>query len=160
MTSGPVGGVPDITDDEINLRLEALAQKTAFTTVVIDACHSGTITREDFGERVRSVEADARPAAELPPSPIPLDRRRPLREAGPSGWMPLADKYVLIAGCRDEEESYEYRPSEGRGVVVHGALTWFLCRELRLASATTSYRDVCERTAALVNAANVASEAC
>ena len=29
--------------------------------------------------------------------------------------MPLADKYVLIAGCRDDEQSYEYRPPEGRG---------------------------------------------
>jgi hypothetical protein len=148
----PVGDVPDITDDEINLRLEALAQKTPYSTVVIDACHSGTVLRDDGGERARSIEADARPASELPPSPIPADRRRPLRQVGPSGWMPLADKYVLIAGCRDEEESYEYRPLEGGGRVVHGALTWFLCQQLRRASATASYRDVFEQTAALVTA--------
>ena len=150
----PIGDIADITDDEINLRLEALAQKTAFTTVVIDACHSGTVTRDDSAGRARTVEADRRPASELPPSPIPVDRRRRLREFGPSGWMPLAEKYVLIAGCRDEEESYEYRPPERGGAVVHGALTYFLCQQLRRVSATTSYRDVFERTAALVNAAN------
>jgi hypothetical protein len=150
----PIGDVPDITDDEINLRLEALAQKTPYSTVVIDACHSGTILRDDGGERARSIEADVRPVSELPPSPIPADRRRPLRQAGPSGWMPLADKYVLIAGCRDEEESYEYRPLEGGGRVVHGALTWFLCQQLRRASAAASYRDIFEQTAALVTAAH------
>ncbi len=150
----PVGDAPDITDDEIHLRLEALAQKTGFITLIFDSCHSGTITRDDFGERARSIPADTRLASELPPSPIPADRRQPLRAAGPSGWMPLADKYVLIAGCRDEEQSYEYRPPEGGGAVVHGALTYFLCQQLRRASATTSYRDVFERTAALVNAVN------
>ena len=68
--------------------------------------------------------------------------------------MPLTDRYVLIAGCRDEERSYEYRPPEGRGKVVHGALTYFLCQQLRRLSGSTSYRDVFERTAALVNALN------
>lgn len=150
----PVGDAPDITDDEIHLRLEALAAKTGFITLIFDACHSGTITRDDFGERARSIAADTRPASELPPSPIPDDRQQPLRTAGPSGWMPLADQYVLIAGCRDEERSYEYRPPEGGGTVVQGALTYFLCQQLRRASATASYRDVFERAATLVNTAN------
>jgi hypothetical protein len=150
----PVGDAPDITDDEIHLRIEALAQKTGFITLIFDACHSGTITRDDFGERARSIAADTRPASELPPSPIPADRQQRLRTAGASGWMPLADQYVLIAGCRDEERSYEYRPPEGGGTVVHGALTYFLSQQLRRASATSSYRDVFERAAALVNAVN------
>ena len=46
---------------------------------IVDACHSGTVTRDDFGERARSIDADARPASELPPSPIPADRRRRAR---------------------------------------------------------------------------------
>jgi hypothetical protein len=157
----PVGDAPDITDDEIHLRLEALAEKTSFITLIFDSCHSGTITRDDFGEPGRSIAADTRPASELPPSPIPADRRPAMRAAGASGWMPLADQYVLIAGCRDEERSYEYRPPEGGGAVVHGAMTYFLCQQLRRASTNnggnttaTSYRDVFERTAALVNAVN------
>jgi hypothetical protein len=151
----PANEVADITDDEIQLRLEALAAKTPYTTLVFDACHSGTITRDDFGARARSVQADDRVATDLPPSPIPPDRRRPARAVGPSGWMPLTDRYVLIAGCRDDEESYEYRPPEGGGSLVHGSLTYFLCQQLRRAPADATYRDVFERTAALVNAVTV-----
>ena len=146
----------DITDDEIQLKLEALTAKTSSATLIFDACHSGTITRDVFGEKARGVAADRRSVSELPPSPIPMRLRQATQAAGPSGWMPLADKYVLIAGCRDEEMSYEYRPPEAFGAVTHGALTYFLCEQLRQAAAGTSYRDVFERAAARVNAENSA----
>jgi len=144
----------DITDDEIHLRLKALGAKTSFTTLIVDACHSGTITRDAFGEASRGVPADRRPISELPPSPIPKEATRSVGgaagERGPSGWMPLADQYVLIAGCRDEELAKEHRPPEGEGKIVHGALTYFLGQELRRATSGTSYRDVFERAAARV----------
>jgi hypothetical protein len=143
----------DITDDEIHLKLAALAAKTPFTTIVVDACHSGTITRDAFGARTRSVEPDLRPASELPPSPIPQGQLM-LTRSGASGWMPLDDKYVLIAGCRDDEESTEYAPPEGGG--SHGALTYFLCQQLRRSISGTTYRDVFETAAAKVNAYNTA----
>ena len=141
----------DITDDEIHLKLKALAAKTEFTTIIVDACHSGTITRDAFGAETRSVEPDLRPISELPKSPIPPGRQTLTRSAA-SGWMPLDDTYVLIAGCRDDEESMEYAPPEGGG--SHGALTYFLCQELRRAISGTTYRDVFEAVAARVNAYN------
>jgi hypothetical protein len=148
----------DITDDEIHLRLVALGKMTSFITLIVDACHSATITRDAFGVASRGVQADTRPISELPPSPIPGAATRSAsgapRETGPSGWMPLADQYVLIAGCRDEETSFEYRPPEGEGKLVHGALTYFLSQELRQATPGTSYRDVFERAAARVTANN------
>ena len=148
----------DITDDEIHLRLIALGSKTSYTTLIVDACHSGTITRDAFGESSRGVQADTRPASELPPSPIPTSATRSRTAErgapGPSGWMPLAEQYVLIAGCRDEETSFEYTPPEGGGTLVHGALTYFLSQELRAATSGTSYRDVFERAAARVTANN------
>ncbi len=153
-TSRSPGPNRDITDDEIQVVLEALARKTPYTTLIIDACHSGTITRDGFGGKARSAAPDRRPISELPPSPIPGGRSRGATESGPSGWMPLADRYVLIAGCRDEELSNEHRPAEGGGTVAHGALTYFLCQQLRKATSGTSYRDVFESAAALVNAAN------
>jgi len=148
----------DITDDELHLRLLALGAKTAFTTLIVDACHSATISRDAFGVMSRGVPADTRPVSELPPSPIPAAaiRSAGAGDRGPSGWMPLADKYVLIAGCRDEEKSFEYMPPEGDGKLVHGALTYFLSQELRRATSGTSYRDVFERAAARVNANNAA----
>src|SRR5205085_8251420 len=36
----------DITDDEIHLRLMELGKRTDCITLIIDACHSGTITRD------------------------------------------------------------------------------------------------------------------
>lgn len=146
----------DITDDEIHLRLLALGAKTDFITLIVDACHSATVSRDAFGVSSRGVPADTRPASDLPPSPIPSASTRSagVGDHGPSGWMPLANQYVLIAGCRDEEISFEYRPPESDGKVTHGALTYFLAQELRRATSGTSYRDVFERAAARVNANN------
>lgn len=140
----------DITDDEIHLKLEALAARTSFTTLVVDACHSGTITRDAFGAKRRSAPPDRRPASALPPSPIPGARLTRTR-SGASGWMPLATSYVLISGCRDDEESKEYEPPAGG---THGALTWFLSQALRTASSGTTYRDVFETVSAQVTAYN------
>lgn len=148
------GDNKDISDDEINLRLAKLAEKTPYITMIFDCCHSGTISRDDFGDRARTVTPDTRPVSELPPSPIPEAMRQVMQESGPSGWLPLTGKYVLIAGCRDEEVSYEYRPPEAGGQVVHGALTYFLTGELKSATPGTTYRDVFERAAAKVNANN------
>jgi hypothetical protein len=152
-SEGRYGVNRDITDDEIHLRLVRLGAKTSHTTLIFDSCHSGTITRDAFGVKSRSVDPDTRPADQLPPSPIP-EADRAMMQGGPSGWMPLTDQYVLLAGCRDEETSFEYRPPEGDGKVVHGALTYFLSQELRHATPGTTYRDLFDRVAAQVNAAN------
>ena len=70
-SEGWQGDNRDITDDEIHLRLVELAKKTPYTTLIIDACHSGTITRDGFGGKARTMPADRRPVDQLPPSPIP-----------------------------------------------------------------------------------------
>ena len=148
----------DITDDEIHLRLLKLGQKTDYITLIFDCCHSGTITRDAFGGKARSAPPDRRPAEELRAMRrrlgIELIEKSERRENGPSGLLPLSGRYVLISGCRDEELSYEHRPEELGGETAHGALTWFLTNELRRATPGTTYRDVYERAAARVSAAN------
>ncbi len=148
----------DITDDEIYLRLLKLGEKTSHITLIFDCCHSGSVTRDAFGGLSRSVEADERSIDELPPSPLGADdtqlTRAGTRDAGPSGWLPIGQKYVVLAGCRDEESSYEYRAKDGGQVVQHGSLTYHLSRELRQARSGTTYRDVFERVAPQVTAAN------
>jgi hypothetical protein len=136
----------DITDDEIYLWLKALTEKTTAITLIFDCCHSGTIVRDPFGADVRWIEPETRPLSELPPSPIPLSSRGSLdggRDAGPSGWLPLGERYVLIAGCRCDERSFEIEEAG----VKHGALTFFLSRELSGAQSGTTYRDVFEAAA-------------
>ena len=44
-----------LVDDEIHERLLALADRTSFITVIVDACHSGTVTRDIFGDLVRNM---------------------------------------------------------------------------------------------------------
>ncbi len=149
----------DITDDELALKLDALGQRTRFITLIMDCCHSGTITRDAMGARGRSTPPDRRTAEQLAKVgrlPLPGVGADGPVAAGPSGWLPLTEKYVVISGCRDEEIAYEYTPPEGRGAVTHGALSWFLSHQLRQARPGTTYRDVFERAAALVNGNNPA----
>lgn len=153
-TEGWQGDNRDITDDEIGLKLDALGAQTSYITLIFDSCHSGTITRDAVGANSRSMPADTRPASELKRQPVAGVVRAATRSAGPSGWMPMTEKYVLIAGCRDEETSFEYQPPEGEGKVSHGALTYFLSQQLKQATPGTTYRDIFERAAARVNAVN------
>ncbi len=136
----------DITDDEIYVKLLRLNEKTPYVTFIFDSCHSGTITRDTFGAKARRVEPDDRPIDELPVSSV--SREVALAgeiNPGPSGWLPLSKRYVLIAGCHDEESSYEYHTGSGENKLVHGALTYFLSRELTQAVSGTTYRDVFEQ---------------
>lgn len=138
----------DITDDEIYVRLHRLTRKTANVTLVFDCCHSGSITRDSFATGVRGIEADQRLLAELPPSPIPPETRALLkdkRDPGASGWLPLGQRYVLFAGCRPKEQSFEVRNlTSGE---YHGALTFHLIHELRAVRPGATCRDVFEAVA-------------
>jgi len=148
----------DITDDEIFERLRKLSAKTDAITLIFDSCHSGSISRDTFGESARWVEPDLRPF-EQSGRPRPSVSQETIdalkagsaagsRDVGPSGFLPIDASYVLIAGCRDEQQSYEYldRGSDTR----HGVLTYFLLQEIATAEAGTTYRDVFERAAANV----------
>jgi hypothetical protein len=73
-----------------------------------------------------------------------------VRDVGPSQWLPISNRYVLIASCRDEESSYEYPPTAVPGTPFHGALTFFLHRELVKAGPGTTYRDLFEKARAQI----------
>lgn len=141
----------DILDDEIYLWLQKLTDLTPYVTLIFDCCHSGTIVRDAFGEDSRWVPEDNRPPDELPLFPVPAQARslrENAREVGPSGWLPLGERYILIAGCSNAESSYEV--GIGEQGVRHGALTYFLTQELVKSGSGTTYRDVFEKVAPLV----------
>src|SRR5208337_3930239 len=132
---GKSGANRDITDDEIYERLRKLSAKTDAITLVFDSCHSGTISRDAFGELARYVEADlrtdgsGRPKPSVSPETIAeltqAFQTPGSRDVGPTGFLPLGSSYVLMAGCSDKEKSFEYRVRSA-GSVAHGALTFFL----------------------------------
>jgi hypothetical protein len=150
--TGRAGDLPnlDIHDKEIHVFLDRLTAMTENVTLIFDSCHSGGVTRDAAGARARWAPPETRPLdrSRLPPPTHSARDGGP--GAGPSGWVPLAQRYVLIAGCQSAESSYELQPS-GNGGVPHGALTYFLSRQLAAAGPGTTYRDVFEEAAAQVN---------
>lgn len=135
-----------IADNEINEWLGRLSEKTSYITLIFDCCHSGTMTRDVFGARTRSVPADTRSLSDMG-----LEKRKSgpkgavqTRNVGPSGWLTLSDSYVVMSGCRDNELASEYHHEDGDGYVTTGALTYFLTKALRQAQPGTTYRDVFE----------------
>ncbi|MEC4811922.1 MAG: caspase family protein [Scytonema sp. PMC 1069.18] len=144
----------DIADDELYDWLLRLSEKTPYITLIFDSCHSGGIVRDSFGTSDRWVEPDTRPIQELPPSPVAatLVSRGENRDFGSSGWLPISERYVLIAGCSAEEKASEHLIQQGNGKIDYGALTYFLCQELCSAKSGITYRDVFERSSAQVTA--------
>ncbi|HYG62450.1 MAG TPA: caspase family protein [Thermoanaerobaculia bacterium] len=131
-----------ITDDEIYSWLLRLTEKTPYVTLIFDCCHSATITRDDFGGKVRGIERD--PAAVREPSPWAGRAQTERVRKGESGWLPWDRRWTLFAGCANHEESHEMRAPGAKGV-RHGALTHFLVEELWKAKPGETYRDIFER---------------
>ncbi|MGH9765598.1 MAG: caspase family protein, partial [Blastocatellia bacterium] len=137
----------DIVDNEIYLKMLALTDKTPFVTFIFDSCHSGTIVRDPFANKVRFVEPDLRSIEELPPLPITGDQLTKIETAlSTAAPLALSRRYVLLASCRDEEVSFEH----SAGSVRHGAFTYFLCQQLSTTGQGGSFRDVFETTRAAV----------
>jgi len=134
-----------IADNEVNEWLGRLSRKTGYITLTFDCCHSGTMTRDAFAAKTRSVPADTRSlsAMGVQERSAPTGAAR-TRNRGPSGWLELSDSYVVMSGCRDNELASEYHHENGGKTVTTGALTYFLTNALRQAGPGTTYRDVFE----------------
>lgn len=137
----------DITDDEIYGWLLRLTARTPHVTLIIDSCHSGTVVRKDFGGKVRWVCREKRPH-DNPGRPV----LRGASTEGPSGWLPLGGKYVLLAACASMETASEILVGEPEPV-RHGALTYLLVQELMSPGFTGgTYRELFERLSPRVKA--------
>jgi len=124
------GTVHDITDDELNLEIASITQKTSNVTVVLDSCFSGTATRG--GATVRLA-----PDESAPPGAQAV-KRGGIAD-GPTDLRSLAASYVLISAARPTELANEYMEDAD---LTEGALTHFLCRRLEGAPTGATYRDV------------------
>jgi len=152
------GTVPnrDILDREIDLAVRQLCERSDNVTLIFDCCHSGSVTRDvGVGPTTRQVEPDLRPPEEMfggaPPPELPRTRSVGLAELpGPSGWLPRRTA-VLLAACQADELANEHLADEAGELVPHGALTWFLSRELLRAGPGTTWRSVFEKVAPQVH---------
>ena len=119
----------DLIDDEVYAWLVRLQQKTQRISLIVDACHSGTVARAG----ARNVPRDPRPR-ELPAIPNGESQV----PGGPAGWLPASDHWVLLAACRDHEVAVEI-PIDGQ---TRGVFTWALEQAALTAAAGTSWHDL------------------
>ena len=136
----------EITDDEISLRLQKIQERADHVVLLFDCCHSGTISRDlEGGPTRRLPEDDHYNEVERL---VSLAGTRSLEEKqpkGPSGWLPLNDKYILIAACRDDEVAYEYRHPQTKQAC--GILSYHIARELSKDQGQLTYYDLFKQVA-------------
>ena len=147
----------DILDEEIDRWVQGVNEKTPFVTLIFDCCHSGSVTRDPFGERTREVPADLRAPAEMfGGGPVPdvfaATRAVAEEEDGKAGWLPGRRRAVVVAACQADEYASEHKAFTGEDVVTHGALTYFLSQALLRAQSGATWRDVFEQVAPVLTA--------
>jgi len=143
----------DIRDTDVQEWLARLTQKTSHVTLIFDSCHSGSITRmlsdsAEQGTRLRWIAPDPLPEGSL--SVLKPDARSLTRDVGGSGWLPLSEKYVLLAACAAEQGAYEMDHEEMGTQSRNGAFTFFLTQELNQATEST-YQDIWDIVTIKVN---------
>lgn len=119
------GDVYDIIDHEINDFVIDLTQYTSNVTLIFDSCHSGTVSRGDEELIARETKQDQRQH--------PKYARRHPRES-------IAAKSVTLSAAASFQRAYERdRRSAGK---PDGAFTYNLCKALKRAHRTKSYREL------------------
>ena len=141
-------GIYDIADKELATLILEVEQRGAQVLVFLDCCHAGSGTRALTSAAVRTCPADNR--ARPRNSYLPGTRGwKATRREAPSGWLPLG-KHLLLAACRDDELSYEYRaPGERQW---HGAASYFFHRALASAAPDTTWARIHDQVLTQVHA--------
>ena len=138
----------DLADKELALLLSQVAERQPHLLVILDACHSGSGTRDAEVEGVRLTPADNRTR----PLETYLPGSADIQPNGdePGGWFSLpAGSHILLAACRPEEVAREaHFEDEQRGVFSH-----FLLEALQRLGPTPTYRDLFKQVHARVRSA-------
>jgi hypothetical protein len=146
-----------LRDLDLAQLLKELVDKKLTVTVVLDCCHSGGATRGDVeirgGEGID--DKPLQPGQELvAPIETLAETWRSLTEQTTRGLkasgLRTARDYVLLAGCRQNEFSYEYafnRETKER----NGALTYWLLDTLRQQNPGQTYKDLFDRINAKIH---------
>lgn len=131
----------DMYDEDFGEWLDALAKRTDHVVLIIDCCHSGTISR-DTGDAALAEPLVRRTA---PPEPTARPARRRSGPRRSITGMP-ANTHTMIVACRDDQLASEIWLDETR-TTTSGALSLVLGRELRLARDGDTWRDLFDRVA-------------
>jgi Caspase domain len=143
----------DLADKELAYLLAKVAQKNPQIVLIADSCHSGSSFRDTeppAGVRQTSGSQNARAMEDFIFSDAMgevADRLTPQQEPPKrSGWQFSTGDHILFSGCLDSELAKEYVAKK------RGAFSYFLLDTLESATGSLTYREVFDRTKALVRA--------
>lgn len=121
-------GVRYLRGIELARLLDDMVNKGLKVTVVLDSCHSGSISR-DGDHKVRGIPWSIDVDSEFPPheSVLPqysASKEKILRDAATtSHWLLHPQGYTLLAACGPHERAKEIKLKK-----THGALSHFICK--------------------------------
>lgn len=150
----------DLVDKDFATLIGEITSRGVHITLVLDACHSGSATRDitDLATRQIPARPDAQPASGYlkDPAAISAALRNTAAPAGSSvqltlttasSFVPdLTGLQVLLAACQPSEVANEYLA----GNVHHGAFTFCLLQVLNSTAQALGYHEVYQRARALV----------
>ena len=139
----------DLADKELAVLVAEVAKRNPHIIVVVDSCHSGTVTRAvESGVRLAPTDKRDRPLSSFEGfEAIQAQKVVGPGERSESDWIVMPEgKHVVISACRAEEVSVErFLGEETRGV-----FSYYLLDTLQRTGVTPTYRDVFARVTAMV----------
>ena len=148
-------GVFDLADKELSRLVAELADADPHVVLIVDACHSGSITRSLHAGGVRRVPLDTRPrgiGSYLAPASALAAYSATRSSVGTGGaaeasWTaPAAGRHVVLSACQADEEARE-RVFDGQ---TRGVFSHHLIGALSGANAPGTYRELFARVSARV----------
>jgi hypothetical protein len=141
----------DLADKELAYLIAQVAQKNPHIIIILDACHSGSGTRDIVPKKgVRHTPANRDRQRKLEDYCFPQEALEQTFTTNstdqPSGWNLPTGRHIVLSACCDRELASEYT---GNGQ-QRGALSYFLTDTLCKINGSLTYRELFKRASTLV----------
>lgn len=140
-------GGSDLADKELGQLVREISASRAHVLVILDACHSGSGTRDaqpEEGVRLLDGRRQPRTLEQFLPELGELSRQDGFVSPA-SGWLMTPSPHILLAACEDRQTARE-RPHEGQW---HGLFTRFLLETLQNVNRRLTYQELLAHVRAL-----------
>ena len=122
----------DLADKEIKLLIHEVAEKGADVVLIIDACHSGSITRSHVDllfptARHQSASEQPRPESTFLPGSLSLNK---------------TPRHIVFSACQLNQSARECRVSMSGKLKSFGFFSYYLMQTLESFASNISYRDL------------------